>query len=430
MNHFQYRDGELYCEDVPLSELVSRHGTPLYVYSYATFERHFRVFDGAFAEVPHITCYAVKANSSQALLSLVNSWGGGMDVVSGGELFRALSAGAKPEKIVYAGVGKTVEEIEKALQAGILMFNVESLEELVRIDATAARLGLRAPVAIRVNPAIDPMTHKYIATGLRESKFGIEAESVVETYRDALSMQHVEVVGVHAHIGSQITQTGPFREAMEKLSDIIRQVRELGADLRYINIGGGLGITYHEEEPPAPDAFAAELLPFFKDWGCTIVTEPGRVIVGNAGSLITRALYRKESGVKKFLVVDAGMNDLMRPSLYGSYHGIRPLRQREASAAREKMDVVGPICESGDFLAKGRELPDISPGEYLEVGSAGAYGFTMASNYNSRPRPAEILVQGTSHFVIRERETNEDLIRGEKIPSSLLEPGGTPPRSE
>ena len=430
MNHFQYRNGELYCEDVPLSELVSRYGTPLYVYSHATFERHFHVFDKAFAEVPHLTCYAVKANSNQALLSLVAGWGGGMDVVSGGELYRALAAGVKPGKIVYAGVGKTVAEIEQALQAAILMFNVESLEELVRIDATAARLGVRAPVAFRVNPAIDPMTHKYIATGLRESKFGIEAESVIESYRDALAMQHIEVVGIHAHIGSQITQTGPFREAMEKLSDIIRQVRELGADLRYVDIGGGLGITYDEEEPPTPDAFAAELLPFFKEWGCTIVTEPGRVIVGNIGSLLTRVLYRKESGVKKFLVVDAGMNDLMRPSLYGSYHGIRPLRQREISAAREKMDVVGPICESGDFLAKDRELPDISAGEYLEVGSAGAYGFTMASNYNSRPRPAEILVRGASHFVIRERETNEDLVRGEKVPSSLAGTGGTPPQPE
>ncbi len=412
MNHFQYRQGELYCEDVPLAELVHEYGTPLYVYSHATFERHFRVFDGAFAGVPHLTCYAVKANSNLALLSLVARWGGGMDIVSGGELYRALAAGGDPRKVVYAGVGKSEREIEEALKAGILMFNVESLEELERIDTVARRLGVRAPVALRVNPAIDPKTHKYIATGLKESKFGIQSGQVLQSYRHALGMGGLEVVGVHIHIGSQITETGPFRAALEKLAPLVEQIRGLGVDLRYVDIGGGLGITYDQEEPPEPAGFAAELLPLLQGLKSTIVTEPGRVLVGNAGVLLTRVLYRKGSGEKKFFVVDAGMNDLMRPSLYNSHHHIRPLLERAYGS--EKVDVVGPICESGDFLAKDRVLPSVDSGEYLAVGSAGAYGFSMSSNYNSRPRAAEVLVRGSSHALVRRRETYEDLIRGEK----------------
>jgi diaminopimelate decarboxylase len=412
MNHFQYREGELFCEEVPLRELAERHGTPLYVYSRATFERHFRVFDGAFSSLPHLTCYAVKANSNMALLGLVAAWGGGMDVVSGGELYRALAAGVDPAKIVYAGVGKREEEILEALRAGILMFNVESLEELERINGVAGGVGCLAPVALRVNPAIDPKTHKYIATGLKESKFGIESERVIESYRSAMEMPHLDVVGVHIHIGSQITQTGPFREAMEKLTSIVEQVRGLGADLRYIDIGGGLGIRYDSEEPPEPGAFAAEVLPYLRELGGTVVTEPGRVLVGNAGVLVTQVLYRKTSAGKRFVIVDAGMNDLMRPSLYGSYHGIRPLRERGEEG--ETVDVVGPICESGDFLAKDRRLPPLEQGERIAVESAGAYGFAMASNYNSRPRPAEVLVEGSTHALIREREGYEDLLRGER----------------
>lgn len=412
MNHFLYRHGELYCEDIPLAELADGYGTPLYVYSHATLERHFRVFDGAFDDIPHLTCYAVKANSNLALLGLIVGWGGGMDVVSGGELYRALAAGADPGKIVYAGVGKTEAEIAEALRAGILMFNIESVEEMGRIDAVAGGLGVKAPVALRVNPAIDPGTHKYIATGLRESKFGIEAERVLRSYREALGMKNLDVKGIHTHIGSQITQTGPFLEAVEKLSVIVGQVRELGADLRLVDIGGGLGITYHEEEPPEPEAFAGELIPVLRKLEATVVTEPGRVIMGNAGVLLTRVLYRKESGEKKFVIVDAGMNDLARPSLYGSHHGIRPLTEKDGEG--DVVDVVGPICESGDFLAKDRRLPPVEGGDLLAVGSAGAYGFSMASNYNSRPRPAEILVRGSSHSLIRERETYADLLRGEK----------------
>ena len=414
MNHFQYQNGELYCESVPLAELAEQYGTPLYVYSHATFERHFKAFDGAFADVPHLTCYAVKANSNMALLSLVASWGGGMDVVSGGELYRALEAGAEAGRIVYAGVGKTEGEIRRALEAGILMFNIESMEELALLDTVAASMGERAPVALRVNPAIDPKTHKYIATGLKESKFGIEWGQVVESYRRALAMKNINVVGIHVHIGSQITETGPFREAMEKVRDVVGELRGIGADLRYIDIGGGLGITYDREEPPEPASFAAEVVPALGELGGTIVTEPGRVIVGNAGVLLTEVLYRKESGGKKFVVVDAGMNDLLRPSLYGSHHGIRTVRERDAAAGGDEVDVVGPICESGDFLAKARSLPAVEKGEILAVGSAGAYGFTMSSNYNSRPRAAEVLVRGMSHALIRSRETYEDLVRGER----------------
>jgi diaminopimelate decarboxylase len=412
VNHFLYRDGVLHCEDVPLSELADRYGTPLYVYSHATLERHFRVFDEAFSDLTHLTCYAVKANSNLALLAMIAGWGGGMDVVSGGELYRALAAGAEPQKIVYAGVGKTETEIEEALRAGILMFNIESVEEMGRIDAVAGRVGMKAPVALRVNPAIDPETHKYVATGLRESKFGIESERVLQSYLEALAMKNLDVKGIHTHIGSQITQTGPFREAVEKIAGIVGQVRELGADLRLVDIGGGLGITYDDEEPPEPGAFAAELVPVLKTLDSTIVTEPGRVLMGNAGVLLTRTLYRKESGEKKFVIVDAGMNDLMRPSLYGSHHGIRPLNWRDGEG--ETVDVVGPICESGDFLARDRILPPVKAGDVLAVGSAGAYGFSMSSNYNSRPRPAEVLVRGSSHAVIRARETYEDLLRGER----------------
>jgi len=411
MNHFHVRDDELWCEEIPLRALADECGTPLYVYSHATLERHFAAFDGAFDGVPHLTCYAVKANSNLAVLGLLAGWGAGMDVVSGGELFRALKAGCDPRKIVYAGVGKTAREIREALRAGILMFNVESAEELAQIDRVAGELDLRAPVAVRVNPAIDPLTHKYIATGLKESKFGIEAGRILETYRAALSHANLDVVGIHCHIGSQITQVGPFREAVEKIADLVREVRALGADLRYVDIGGGLGISYNQEEPPEPKRFSAEILPVLRGLDATIITEPGRVIVGNAGALITRVVYRKETSAKGFLVVDAGMNDLVRPSLYGSYHRIVPLAK--TAGTRRAMDVVGPICESGDFLAKDRELPPVPPGECLAVLSAGAYGFAMSSNYTSRPRAAEVLVRGGAYAVIRPRETYEDLVRGE-----------------
>lgn len=416
MNHFHVRDEELWCEDVPLRALAEECGTPLYVYSHATLERHFAAFDGAFDGVPHLTCYAVKANSNLALLGLLAGWGAGMDVVSGGELHRALLAGCDPQRIVYAGVGKTAREIAEALRAGILMFNVESVEELRQIDRVAGELGRRAPIALRVNPAIDPLTHKYIATGLRESKFGIEAERVLETYRTALALGHLDVVGIHCHIGSQITQVGPFRAAVEKIADLVREVRALGAQLRCVDIGGGLGISYNQEEPPEPRQLSAEVLPVLAGLGATVVTEPGRVIVGNAGALLARVTYRKDTSAKSFLVVDAGMNDLVRPSLYGSYHRIVPLRR--VAGSHRPMDVVGPICESGDFLAKDRELPPVPPGECVAVLSAGAYGFAMSSNYNSRPRAAEVLVRGNAYAVIRARETYDDLVRGEAAPGA------------
>ncbi len=421
MNHFQYRNNELYCEGVPLRDLAEECGTPLYVYSHATLRRHYQVFDEAFSKIPHLTCYAVKANSNIALLRLLAGWGAGMDVVSGGELYRALAAGVEPSKIVFAGVGKTEREIEEAQKAGILMFNVESREELGLINKVAREKGLRPRVALRINPAIDPRTHRHIATGSKESKFGIDSDQILQGYREALQMEHLEVAGIHAHIGSQITEIGPFREAIEKLARIVAQVRTLGVDLRYVDIGGGLGITYEREEPPEPQQFAAALLPALQKLSCTLLTEPGRVLVGNAGILLTRLLYRKESGGKSFMMVDAGMNDLIRPGLYGSYHGIQPVR--ESSGERTRVDVVGPICESGDFLARDRELPAVSPGEYLAVMSAGAYGFVMSSHYNSRPRAAEVLVQGGKYSIIRERETYQDLIRGENL-SAVDKEGG------
>jgi diaminopimelate decarboxylase len=422
MNHFHVRGDELWCEELPLRALARECGTPLYVYSHATLERHFAAFDGAFDGVPHLTCYAVKANSNLAVLGLLAGWGAGMDVVSGGELFRARRAGVDPKKIVYAGVGKTAAEIAEALGAGILMFNVESPEELAQIDRVAGGLGLRAPVAVRVNPAIDPLTHKYIATGLKESKFGIEAGRILETYRAALALPNLDVVGIHCHIGSQITQVGPFRAAIDKIAELVREVRALGADLRYVDIGGGLGISYNQEEPPEPKRFSAEILPVLQSLDATVITEPGRVIVGNAGALISRVTYRKDTSAKSFLVVDAGMNDLVRPSLYGSYHRILPLVA--TPGAHRPMDVVGPICESGDFLAKDRELPPVAPGEYVAVLSAGAYGFAMSSNYNSRPRAAEVLVRGGEYAVIRARESYDDLVRGEAAPAYRAPAGG------
>ena len=377
MNYFESKQGILHCEEVPLTDLAARFGTPLYVYSYWTLARHFNAYADAFGRKKHLCCYAVKANSNLALLGLLGGWGAGMDVVSGGELFRALRAGCDPKKIVYAGVGKTAREIAEALRAGILMFNVESVDELQQIDRVAGELGRRAPVALRVNPAIDPLTHQYIATGLRDSKFGIEAGKILETYRAALALRHLEVVGIHCHIGSQLTQLGPFREAVEKIAELVRQVRALGADLRYVDIGGGLGISYNQEEPPEPKRFSAEILPVLQGLAATIITEPGRVIVGNAGVLLAKTLYLKQGEIKNFVIVDAAMNDLIRPSLYGSYHRIWPAVGAPPPALGTEPDlplhdIVGPVCESGDFLAKDRALPRCEPGELLAVMSAGA----------------------------------------------------------
>ncbi len=419
MHDFRYREGELHCEDVPVSRIVKELGTPCYVYSHATLVRHFRAYDQAFKDIPHVIAFAMKANSNLAVLRLMAQEGSGVDIVSGGELFRALKAGVSPSKIVFAGVGKNPDEIRDALKADILMFNVESPAELQAVNDVAASVGKKARVALRINPDIDPKTHPYISTGLKKSKFGIAADRAMEEFKIASSLRHIEVVGVHKHIGSQLTEVTPFVEALKKILKLVETLKHEGIDIQYINIGGGLGITYSDETPPLPQDLADAVFPLVRDLKVTIIMEPGRVIVGNAGILVTKALYLKEGEAKQFIIVDAAMNDLIRPSLYGSYHEIRPVNEDAAHRAKHQVDIVGPVCESGDFLAKDRALAEVKPGELLAVMSAGAYGFVMSSNYNSRPRVPEALIKGGEIHVIRQRETNEDLIRGEAIPAFL-----------
>jgi diaminopimelate decarboxylase len=417
MHHFQERNGELYAEGVPLRAIAERVGTPCYVYSLATLRRHFRVFDESFESIPHLVCFSVKANSNLAVLRAFAREGSGFDIVSGGELFRALKAGADPGKIVFSGVGKTVAEIRYALTAGILMFNVESPGELDTINTVAGLLGARARVALRVNPDVDPKTHPYVSTGLKQNKFGIHIQRSLEDYRRARSLSHIEVVGVDCHIGSQLTTVPPFVDALERIHDLVDRLQAEDFQIRYLDMGGGLGITYNDEKPPAPRQYAAALSEGLRDLEVTLLLEPGRVIVGNAGILLTKVLYLKSTDEKNFVVVDGGMNDLIRPALYGSYQGIQPVQPRNGT--RFTADVVGPVCESGDFFAKDRELPAVEPGDLLAVMSAGAYGFVMASNYNTRPRPPEVLIDGEQFHIVRARETLEDLVRGESIPAAL-----------
>ena len=418
MNDFQYKDGTLYCEQVSVDEIAAQTGTPLYVYSSHTITDHFRKLDEAFAEVPHLICYSVKAASNLAIISLLADYGAGADIVSGGELYRALRAGVSPDSIVYAGIGKTAPEIAKALEAGVLMFNVESAEELEQIERVAAAMGKKARVALRVNPDVDPATHPYIATGLREAKFGIPIDGALDEYRRARELAHIEPVGVHMHIGSQIIDVGPYAEAVQKMGDLVAALREDGFRIDYFNMGGGFGIPYRDEDVPVPADYASRVGEALKGLRCTIIWEIGRMIVGNAGVLLTRVLYRKSAPDKEFIIVDAAMNDLIRPSLYNSYHEIRPVS--EGARAMITADVVGPICESGDFLARDREVPLFEQGELAAVMSAGAYGFSMSSNYNSRPRAAEVLVKGDQWFLVRRREDYEDLVKGEEIPRGLL----------
>jgi len=418
MHHFRYQQDELYCEEVPLRKIAQEIGTPCYVYSHATLQHHFTVFDQAFAEVPHLTCFSAKANSNLAILKLFGSLGGGVDIVSGGELFRARKAGIPPERIVYSGVGKTFNEIDYALRESILMFNIESVQELEAINERAGRLGCRARIALRVNPDVDPKTHPYISTGMSKNKFGIGIESAIKAYERAKSMDHVEILGVDCHIGSQLTDITPFVDALRRLSVLMDRLKEFGISIRYLDLGGGLGIMYDQESPPHPYDYAQAIIQELRGLDCTLIFEPGRVIVGNAGILMTTVLYTKKTHSKNFVIVDAAMNDLVRPSLYGSHHQIQPLEKRDREM--QIVDVVGPICESGDFLARDRGLPMVESGEHLAVMSAGAYGFTMSSNYNSRPRAAEVLVKGNEFFVIRNRETWEDLIRIEQMPEFLM----------
>jgi len=419
MHNFEYRQGELYCEQVPVSQIAKQVGTPCYVYSHATLIRHIRAYDNAFKNIPHLMAFAMKANSNLAILRLMAKEGSGVDIVSGGELFRALKAGVSPSKIVFAGVGKNAEEIRDALKAEILMFNIESSAEMHAINDVAASVGKIAPVALRINPDIDAKTHPYISTGLKKSKFGIAADRALEEFRVASTLRHIHVVGVHAHIGSQLTEVTPFVESLKKVLALVDTLKGQGTNIRYLNIGGGLGITYSDEKPPLPHELAEALSPLVKGLDLTLVMEPGRVIVGNAGILVTKALYEKIGESKRFVIVDAAMNDLIRPSLYSAYHDIRPVSEALLHRPKHQVDVVGPVCESGDFLAKDRSLPEVKPGDLLAVMSAGAYGFVMASNYNSRPRVPEVLVKDNEVHVVRARESYDDLVRGETIPAFL-----------
>lgn len=412
MHFFNYKDSGLHAEDVPLARIAEKYGTPAYVYSQATLERHISTIDGAFEGIPHLTCYSMKANANAAILRLLAASGLGADIVSGGELYRALRAGIPADRIVYSGVGKTSSEIEYALQSGILMFNVESESELRAIDFIAGRLKKKAPVSFRINPDVDPKTHPYISTGLKKNKFGIPHGEALRIYSEAAKMPNIEVIGIDAHIGSQLIDVSPFREAAERLGSLIDQIRALGITLKYVDIGGGLGIRYNQEDPPDPTDWAMMIIPVITRTGCTLILEPGRSLVGNAGVLLTRVLYIKSNGDKTFVVVDAGMNDLARPSLYGSYHSILQVFERKSPL--RTVDVVGPICESSDFLAKDREMNLPKEGDLLAVMSAGAYGMSMSSNYNSRGRAAEIMVSGDKETLLTTRESWEDLVAREK----------------
>lgn len=414
MDHFNYLHGQLRCEAVSLSALADAVGTPAYVYSRAALLDSYTAYDGAFAELPHVICYAVKANANLAVISTLARAGAGADIVSGGELYRALRAGVPPKKIIFSGVGKTREEMREALKAEILMFNVESTSELRVLDEVARAMGTRAPIALRVNPDVDPQTHPYISTGLKTSKFGIPIAEAHRTYELARSLSGLEVVGVQMHIGSQLTKVSPFGDSVARVASLVKHLRESGIAISIVDVGGGLGIRYREEAPPRHAEYAKTLVSVLRELGqITVLLEPGRSIVGNAGILLTRVLYRKETPEKTFVVVDAAMNDLIRPAFYDAYHALRPVEEARTRGPRETVDVVGPICESGDFLAKDRELPRAEEGDLLAVMSAGAYGFAMASNYNARPRAVEVLVTGDRYTIVRRRETYEDLVAGE-----------------
>jgi diaminopimelate decarboxylase len=416
---FDYRDGHLHCEGVALEALAAELGTPLYVYSRGELERAYRAFDDALTGLPHQICYSVKACSSLGVLAVLARLGAGADIVSGGELLRWQRAGGDPGKVVFSGVGKTEGEMRAALAAGILAFNVESAEELAVLDGVARAAGTRARVALRVNPDVDPETHPYISTGLKQNKFGVAMDEARALFGAAAALPGVEVVGVDCHIGSQLTKTSPFTDAIARLVALVQQLAADGIRVAHVDIGGGLGIDYGKGDAPPPSpaeygvAVRAALAPLAA-LGVTLVCEPGRVIVGQAGALLARVLYRKRSEAKHFTIVDAAMNDLMRPALYGSFHPIWPVRGAERAAIQT--DVVGPICETGDFFARDRALPELARGELVCIGATGAYGAVMASNYNTRPRAPEVLVEGTRYTVLRPRETYEQLLAGERLP--------------
>lgn len=413
MNHFQSKRGVLHAERIPLERLAERYGTPLYVYSTATLTRHWKVLHRSLAGIRHVVCYAVKANPNLAVLSLFARLGSGFDIVSGGELYRVRKAGGDPRKVVFSGVGKRDDEIAFALEAGVRVLNVESAAELGRISVVARRLGVRAPIALRVNPDVDPKTHPYISTGLRDNKFGVSVDEARRLYALAARDPALEVKGVACHIGSQITSVRPFLDAIARVLALTRDLARAGIRVGHLDVGGGLGITYEDEVPPHPDEYGAAIRKALARFPGEVLLEPGRVLVGNAGVLATTVLHVKRSGRKTFVVVDAAMNDLVRPAFYDAFHAIEPARAPGPDAREIVADVVGPICESSDFLAKGRRMREPRAGDLLVVRSAGAYGFAMSSNYNARPRAAEVLVDGDRALVARRRETYADLVRGE-----------------
>lgn len=407
---FAYRDGQLMAEGIALADIAARFGTPCYVYSRQAIEARWQAYNEAFGDTDHLICYAVKANSNLAILDTLARLGSGFDIVSGGELQRVIEAGGEPEKTVFSGVGKQADEMRMALDVGIKCFNVESLGELERLNQVAAERDVKAPVSFRVNPDVDVKTHPYIATGLKQNKFGIPWEQALTAYEQAASMDHIEVTGIDCHIGSQITAIDPFINALERLLDLTRQIEAGGITLRHIDVGGGLGIPYKDESPPTEAEFVSALRQVFANRVEQIIIEPGRSIVGNAGVLLTRVEYLKHTPHKNFAIVDAAMNDLLRPSLYGAWHEILPVH--EAPAGEQAYDIVGPVCETGDFLGQGRTL-DLCEGDLLAVGSAGAYGFCMSSNYNTRPRACEVMLDKGVMHEIRKRETVADLLQPE-----------------
>ena len=413
MDYFEYKDGRLWAEDVDVSVGVNTWGTPCYVYSRATIERHWNAFDTALGGLPHLVCYAVKANSNLAVLSVLAKLGSGFDIVSMGELERVLKAGGRADKVVFSGVGKTAEEMARALDVGIRCFNVESQAELYLLEQVAADKGVLAPVSLRVNPDVDAKTHPYISTGLKDNKFGIAIDDAVAVYQYTASSSHLKVIGVDCHIGSQLTEVTPFVDALDRVLALVDRLAEKNIELHHLDLGGGLGIRYQNEQPPLPEEQIAALLQRLKGRNYEILIEPGRAIVGNAGILLTKVLYLKQNAGKNFAVVDAAMNDLMRPALYNAWQAIVPIVENTA-VKPAVYDVVGPICETGDFLGKERELA-IEQGDLLAIRSAGAYGFSMSSNYNSRPRVAEIMVDGDRHQIVRQRETIEQLFADESL---------------
>ena len=428
MHSFSYIDGSLRCEGVELNQIANQFGTPAYVYSAATIRENYQRLDQALAPLDHLVCYAVKANSNLAVLNLLCKMGSGFDIVSGGELFRVLKAGGRADRCTFAGVGKTREEIAYALKEGVYSFNVESEAELARINEVAGEMGVKAPIAIRVNPDVDAKTHKFISTGKSKNKFGIGIDRAAEVYKVAAVLPHLKIRGVQTHIGSQILESGPFAEAAGKLAALVTELKAT-YDIEFFDFGGGIGIVYDEalgsgspdwwvregqSRRITPEDYAAAIIPVLKPLGLRILFEPGRFLVGNAGALLSTVQYVKQTPAKTFTIVDAAMNDLIRPALYEGWHEIVPLNQAQSECV--KMDVVGPVCESGDFFAQDREIPPLSPGERIAILSSGAYGFVMSSNYNSRPLLPEILIDGDKVHLARARQTLDDLIRGEAIP--------------